>query len=395
MPSHMLLLTKLLGIGAFLAACLTPATVNAQTAESRGDPKFPTRPLEMPSFSNNTEALHKLRFHWSLINVGTWNTMLQPWLPYEEKVIKTISKTHFDVLLLEEVWTDAAKDNIASHPVVKAKYRHHYYVPAQQEPAGCPPPDILPVPNQEDYISCLVGNGVDTKTVEQPAEPIPFECAMLGLGLALATQPCYACLVNTMQGLDDPFQSIDICAQGQGVKYSHGGSPGLLILSKRPLTDVTVVESEAYLIRRMNIYATVSGVRVGFAHWPRNFLEDISPALAGLQTGALQVDFAEDMIENNPDVLIGDFNSGPDYQPDGHNWLLESGYQPLFSQQTSCPVQTHASFPQCQEDSLGPRSVDNIYIKNNAGVCLWHTFAEKPVSDHIGVAAFCLLQRGL
>jgi endonuclease/exonuclease/phosphatase family metal-dependent hydrolase len=151
-----------------------------------------------------------------------------------------------------------------------------------------------------------------------------------------------------------------------------------------------VVEFQTYLIRRINIYATISGVRFGFAHWPNNYLQDINPILAGLQTGALQTDFANDMIQNNPDVNIGDFNSGPDYQPDGHNLLLQNGYQPLFSQPTYCPDPTHASFPPCQ-DALGPLSIDNIYIKNNVGVCRLQTFAEKPVSDHIGVSAsaFC------
>lgn len=378
----------------FLIAIVSTTTI---ASPAQVEPNATTRPLETPTASNNTATLYTWPFHWTLLKIGAWNTMLQPWLPYEEKVIKTISRTNFDVLFLEEVWTDAAKDHIVSHPLVKAKYRHHYYVPARQESLGCPPPDILPVTNQEDFISCLLGNGVDTRTLEQPVVPIPFECEQLGLGLALASQPCFACLTNTMQSYPsgaDPFDSIDMCVQDQGVKYSHGGSPGLLILSKKPLTDVTVEESEAFLIRRMNIYATVSGVRFGFAHWPRNFLEDINPALAGLQTGALQDDFAQQMIAENLDVLIGDFNSGPDYQPEAHNLLVENGYHPLFSEPTSCPPATHASFPLCEDGrGLGPRAVDNIYIKERAGVCIWDTFAEKPVSDHVGVAAYCLLQR--
>jgi endonuclease/exonuclease/phosphatase family metal-dependent hydrolase len=332
-----------------------------------------------------------------------WNTRLHPWFPNEADVINTIANTNFDVLTLEEVWTEAAKEKIVSHPVVQEKYKYSFYAPAHQAVGGCDV-SVTPISFQADYITCLVDTGTDTRTVAHPVEPIDPDCQFLGLIVQLTSQPCFACLVNTMPLLPSGFNPLDTidrcrgcCPLDPGVSYAHGGSPGRLILSKRPLEDLMVVEYDTFVFRRVAIYATIAGVRFGFAHWPTNYLFDLDPSLGPFQFGALQAQLALDMITQNPDVIVGDFNSGPDYQPEGHQLLLQNGYRPLFSQPTYCPEPTHASFPPCQvaelgSVGLGPRAIDNIYIKEAAGICRRETFAQQPISDHIGVAARCHLR---
>ena len=96
---------------------------------------------------------------------------------------------------------------------------------------------------------------------------------------------------------------------------------------------------------------------------------------------------------------LGDFNSGPVYQPEGYKLLVNNKYQPLFSQPTYCPAATHSTFGPCVEagDGAAPASVqkaiDNIFVLQNGGACLKGTFAEQPVSDHIGLAALCVLRK--
>lgn len=41
---------------------------------------------------------------------------------------------------------------------------------------------------------------------------------------------------------------------------------------------------------------------------------------------------AQDTIVAGPDVIVGDLNSGPDYQPEGYELLIQNGYSPLYSQ---------------------------------------------------------------
>jgi endonuclease/exonuclease/phosphatase family metal-dependent hydrolase len=171
------------------------------------------------------------------------------------------------------------------------------------------------------------------------------------------------------------------------------------MLSKRPLQDVELVPYATDRIRRVIVYATVAGVRFAFVHLPLNYLAEIDVGFAALQRGPTQGELVQDLIAKRPDVVVGDFNSGPDYQPAGHNLLVANGYNPLFAKPTYCPQSTHASFPPCQVPSglaasvPRPASIDNIYINTNAGFCLPYTFAIKPVSDHIGVSALCGLRK--
>jgi endonuclease/exonuclease/phosphatase family metal-dependent hydrolase len=351
-------------------------------------------------FDSEAQMLKWLPRHWAALRVGSWNTMLQPWLPYEAGVIQTIAQTNLDVLALQEVWTEAAKNRIVNDAGVRARYPYHYYAPALQEPGFC---IAVPTFFQEDFINCLTRTGTDTRAMEQPVTPVTEECKREGLFLTLSSQPCKSCIVSSMQSLSPdipPLSVIDLCEEGDGVRYAHDGRPGLLILSKRPLQSVEFVPYDTADIKRAMVYATIAGVRFAFVHWPANFLADFDSSLGEYQVGSLQPDLANDLIARKPAVIVGDFNSGPDYQPAGHNRLVANGYTPLYNKPTYCPSATHAAFAPCRDGTTnwlssvrGPLSIDNIYINTNAGYCLPATFARTPVSDHVGLAALCGLRR--
>lgn len=334
---------------------------------------------------------HLLPLPFTAISIGTWNTMLQPWLPYEDRVIAELARTNLDLLVLQEVWTPEARDRILAR--VGARYPYTYEVPAVQRSAG----SFIADQTANDYISCLISTGTDTRTVEQPALPVDAFCRFLGLNIALEEQPAFECLENTMAALPsgDPgaFGATTLCAQNDGVKYAHQGRSGVLILSKRPIKDVEAVPFIAYKIRRVNIYATISGVRFAFVAWPTNVLYDVDPSLGPLQTGALQPELAQDVIARRPGVIVGDFNSGPDYQPEGFNLLTTNGFRPLFPRtETYCPTSLQ-SFAPCGEFNAVPAAIDNILVKENIGACLTGTFGKAQQSDHIGLAALCILKK--
>ncbi len=387
-------------------ALLLQAVVSASDGEQQrqtegrgGDRPGPQAPTpEELLRSYDERRAHLLPLPFVALRIATWNTMLQPWLPYESRVINVIqnlSKANLDVIHLQEVWTEEARDRIVA--AVGKKYPYRYWSPAVQRSAGC----FLPGFEQSinDFISCAINTGTDTRTLEQPVAPIDPFCQFLGLNIALWNQPCYECIVNTMQNLPsgDPgaFGATTLCGQNNGVKYSHQGNLGRLILSRYPITDVEDVPFTAYSHRRVNTYATIAGVRFAFVHWPSNVLHDIDPALGPLQTGALQPDLAQNVLVHAPRVVVGSFNSGPNYQPDGHNLLAQNGYRPLFSQDTHCaaPLQ---DFPPCADfgdEAQGkPAAVDNIFLEKNTAACVKTTFANEDQSDHIGLAALCIVK---
>lgn len=379
-----------------ITALLAAMTLLAVSPAQGGEPSKSTL-----GFDSETQLLRWMPRTWAALRLGSWNTMLQPWLPYKSGVIQALTKTNLDVLALQEVWTDAAKNRILSDPIIRDKYPYHYHAPAEQKRGAC-----VAVPRfyQEDFISCLTATGIDTRTLEQPVTPVSNECKLQGTFLTLSSQACYSCIVNTLQERSPSFPALGVierCEEGdEVVEYAHGGSPGMLILSKRPLQEIEVVPYTTHQIRRVIVYATVAGVRFAFVHLPLNYLAEIDSSLASFQRGPTQAELVQDLIAKRPDVVVGDFNSGPDYQPAGHNLLVANGYNPLFSKPTYCPQSTHATFPPCQvaptlaPSVTGPASIDNVYINTNAGFCLPYTFANQPpVSDHIGVSALCGLRR--
>lgn len=345
-------------------------------------------------------------FHYTALRIGTWNVMLQPWLPYEDRVLPVLETTNFDVLVLEEVWTEEARDRILA--AVATIYPYFYWSPAVQQPASCDlsgfrtvqrsPGGITPnvsSPSVDDYISCLTSTGTDTRTVEQPIAPVDPLCQFLGLNIALEDQGCFECLQSTMQDLPasaSPFGARTLCAQANGVKLAHRGNVGRLVLSKSPITNVQDVPFIAYSFRRVNTYATIMGVRLAFVHWPPNYLFDVDPSLGPLQTGALQPDLASDVLTHAPRIIVGGFNSGPDYQPDGYNQLLQSGYRSVFTNQPTYCTPALQNFPPCADFNATPTSIDNILLQQNAGTCQKMTFGEQEASDHIGLAALCIVK---
>ena len=363
LPSRLTGLLALL-LAAVLAAVLVPPT----TARAAGpDPASPG------------------------LSIGTFNTDLQPWLPHEDEVVGTIRSTRYDVLGLQGVFSQQAADRITGDPTIKAQYPYSYFVPGKQRSSGFR--DISRT-DLENYIYCLIGRGQDTRTQVQPIVEDPI-CAFLGLNIQFLSSTAYETVVATMQTLPngrEAIQAIDLGQAGQGVTYSTDGLPGQLVLSHYPLSDVTTTDFTTYLIRRVNLYATVAGVRIAFVDWPNNVIEDIDPGLGPLQTGALQPETAQALLDRTAgagvDVAVGTFSSGATYQPEGYQLLLDHGYSPVTASDlpTFCPT-TFAGLDTCQGQPT--RDVDHILTSASGRCTSPGTFATAPVSQHIGLSAVC------
>lgn len=332
------------------------------------------------------------------LSVGTFNTMLWPWMPFEAANIEAIADTDFDVLVLQEVWTKAAQDRIIG--AVGKKYRYHYAGSARpnEPPIGAdftePSQNLLALANA--YIQCVIGAGIDTQTLIQPfPNPTPFECSVYSIQMALwnfdpESQQGFACLLNSMQKLPSdgvtPSMAIPTCGDHEGPRFAMDGVNGQLILSKYPIRTVSETHFDSWLINRVNIYATIRNTRFAFAHFGYDVIADAGFPLPTY--GAIQIDHVNDILAHSPDVVVGDFNSGPDYQPTGYNALISSGYRDVVPQPfpTWCPP-SHLGFQPCINAGSVSASMDHILVKQNTRGAFTGTFANDLISDHIGVSA--------
>jgi len=261
----------------------------------------------------------------------------------------------------------------------------------------------------EYFVGCLVTQTlpgpINTQQIVQPYPyPINYSCAEIAIGLSLGAggyalteegQLCFSCLVNAMQDLPsgpEAYGSLAICGQQQGKLYFNGGQNGQLILSKHKIQHVVESPLVAIQSNRINIYATINNIKIGFGHWAFNVLADYGP-FGDYQYGATGIDHAKDFVAHNPDVIVGDFNSGVNYQPAGYDFLLANGYKDLIQTQ---PVETWCTpdrldFHMCLLAGSYSAAIDHIMLKNDRKLssCHAHLFNNglPALSDHVGVGA--------
>jgi len=344
---------------------------------------------------------HENREFWyDELKIGTWNTMQQPWFAqYEDEIVSHIANNDLDVLNLDEEWTEYYKDRIVNHPEIKKKFPYYYYPANRQGVAGCNFTDSGLYNISYEFIGCLVETGVNTTTVIEPVPALSYYCQLAAIGIGLynydtvANMPCLACLVNVMQNLPsgvDAFGALSVCGQGNGPQYAYKGNSGKLILSKYPIEDIKVVNFNAWEAMRNNIHATINNFRIGFGYFAYNVLEDADPLLAGFMIGDLQPQQGQDFIDSGVDVCLGDFNSGPGYQPEVCYLLGNNSFTDIFYDNpapTCCPP-SHAAFPVC----VGQVSFqsDHIFVNDKSRIRVSHRkyFNQSPLmSDHIGISA--------
>jgi len=342
-----------------------------------------------------------LGFLWDTLRIGSWNIMGMPWMPFRSLAISKIFTQNLDVIQLIEVWSPEDQATVIAAGKAKG-YKYHHVPQVHNGANGCDFSDNTTKQYSEYFLYCLINQvlpgPINTQQVVQPFPyPMNMSCGEVAIGLSLASaggQLCLSCLLNAMQELpngESAYGALQVCGALQGKKYTNGGQNGQLILSRYPITDVQETPFETFLFNRVNVFATINNFRIGFGHFAYNVLADYGP-FGPYQYGATQIDHAKDMVSKNPDIILGDFNSGLNYQPEGYNYTLLNGYADLIQPQivdTWCP-EDHLSFQPCINAGSYSAGIDHIMIKNSWKI--WGSnarlFNTKPLmSDHVGVAA--------
>lgn len=340
--------------------------------------------------------------------VGTWNVNLGPGSSSDaiDRTIEALPKD-LAVLALQDIFLD--EDGLQAFvTALRPSYRFSYHVPPKTpHNLGC----AVSVPESAcenvlglrttdcvqriaaDLLGCFVDYSMPSNRLTID-DVFQSPCGGHAALLMLLDPQCNACLLNAAaENGGSPQQTFNTCLAQQGPRYAHGGSVGQLILSKLPIKDVEVVKFPSYIQRRANVYATIGGVRYGFASYPSDLLADFGlSAFVPPLPGALQPVLAQEMIDSDADALLGSFWSGALYQSAAYDDLLAEFQDLAPGKLTYCTqAMIDAQDPRCAVQlTSGSLDVDHVLVRNGAPGCFRSgpskRFAKTPgLSDHAGL----------
>jgi endonuclease/exonuclease/phosphatase family metal-dependent hydrolase len=237
----------------------------------------------------------------------------------QPKIVEALAGSDADVLCLQEVWDQPDRDAIVAE--LSATYPHRIVTDIEQKYAAeAPACGVTELFGEDRFVSCMTGACGD---VEGDAKT---NCIINNCGPALTqlkneNRDCAQALmaqvgssaVSALWAVVRPFWNAGT--------YAYGGSDGLMLLSRRPLESVEVLDFTdiATLNRRRALAATVkhdgADVRVYCTHLTAD-LTTIAPYPGTFPTWAdenrAQVDrlITHAAGHAGPVVMLGDFNCG-------------------------------------------------------------------------------------
>jgi endonuclease/exonuclease/phosphatase family metal-dependent hydrolase len=323
-------------------------------------------------------------------------------------ILDAIANLDADFVCLQEVWETDDVDDVMAAALEAFPYQHYADTtaePGETDPA-CTEDETDPLlacyyefcDGTDDLTGCIMENCVD-----------PFTAV---------TKPCSNCLVaNIAKPIEDIVQS---CLEGSAA-FTAEGRTGLILLSRHAFdsTDNKVLDS--YIVRRAILHARVvadSGpLNVFCTHLSTEISEieydgksDSYDDEQGDQIVTI-VAYAEKQAGEEPSVIMGDMNCGPEVAPnivskntENFQHYLDAGYSVPFLAQE----QVDCSW--CIDNALTgsgvDRLIDHILVKNlgdyeaelvverilDEVVTVPHSDTGEdvvtPLSDHYGVHAY-------
>lgn len=274
-----------------------------------------------------------------------------------------LGKLNADVICLQEVWTD--EDAAVVQAALQSTHPHQLRVATEDPSAGGAA--ACTVAEADPLATCVNANC--------QGAPSLAECA-LGNCFAeynAAGAGCKECLAANI-GENSISAIFDACANGSA-KYAFGGRNGLLLVSKTPLADPTHKVFTSFLNTRVALHATTTttggqplsvvcthltavlpGVNYSgeYASWEA----EQAAQIAELRT------FAASVRGETPQVVLGDFNTGPELPggiaaevPANYTLLKGSGNDVWYSimAEVATPLCTW-----CSDNPLNTESTTNL-----------------------------------
>ena len=323
-------------------------------------------------------------------------------------VIEAVANLDADFICLQEIWDTADVEDIKAGALEAFPYYHYADTtadPGESDPA-CVVEETDPLlacyyefcDGTDDLTGCIMANCVTEFTA--------------------VSKPCSNCLVANIA---KPIEGIVAACLAGSAAYTYDGLNGVLLLSRHPFESTDFKVMDSYLVRRvvlhgrvvseagpLNLFCTHLSTEISEVEYDGK--SDSYDDEQGDQITAI-VKYAEKQAGDEPSVIIGDMNCGPDVDPDivGKNtenlqFYLDDGYTlPYLAQeQTDCTW--------CKENPLTgsgvDRIIDHILVKNlgdyeaqfvverilDEPVVVQHSDTgedvETRLSDHYGIHAY-------
>ena len=249
-------------------------------------------------------------------------------------IFDALQTTEADVVCLQEVWEPEDRDEIEA--LLGSTFPHRVVPPVEQLLAqSAPACGLGDLFGEDKFVSCMTGECGDFEGDAQ-TNCIIDNCGPALTALKTENRECATALMAQV-GKSAPAALWTVVRPfwHAGV-FAYGGSNGLLMLSKQPLSDTGVLDFTdiSTLNRRQALYGTVElegePVKVYCTHLTAD-LTRIAPYPGPFPSWAeenrAQVDrlLADAASHEGPAVLLGDFNCGrPDPEHGMVGELVES-----------------------------------------------------------------------
>lgn len=251
------------------------------------------------------------------VRVGTFNAGLargyvdHAALRFPAQLEALRSLDDVDVLCLQEVWQPEDRDMIIDQLSDVFPHAHYQnstnamlFPDAEQSPAACTEAEADPLAecarpvceDDPDIATCVLS-----------------ECGDLFDALSAGCQECAASNI----GLGSIDSILSTCLTAGSVGYSYDGQNGLLLLSTATISNPRFQQFDAFLTARGVLLGNTHGIEVGCTHLTSNLSDPVySGDYASYgDENAAQVDALLDLFSDDegsaPQVLAGDFNTGP------------------------------------------------------------------------------------
>lgn len=321
-----------------------------------------------------------------------------------------------DILCLQEAWSDDARETLFE--AVEDTYPHAYWLPVTQlradEAPACRRKELF---GEGRFVTCMTSacDGLEgdalTDCVVDKCGPVLTDlrddnpqCA--NAVMAQVGKPALKAIWTVIR----PIRKANL--------YAYGGSDGLMLLSRQPLSNTGQVDFTdiATLNRRRALYADVQldgeDLRVYCTHLTAA-LDSTAPYPGAFDSwSAENLAQVERLVEHaeafdGPVVLLGDFNTGPAVPaaglqaevPASHDRVIAAGYTDPAAEVGLC---TYCGDNTMNEPEAGQKLIDHAYLRGVAGKDGARTRAQQTslpdgtpthLSDHFGYAVSLYLAR--
>lgn len=326
-------------------------------------------------FSVNSFAGTETSLKLTTYNVGLAHTFVHHAKERRTPITESLSKLDSDVICIQEAWTK--KDRKKIKKALKAAYPYSYMTKIKQHRAKkAPVCRVKELFGEGKFVSCMQKQcgGLEG---DEFTDCIINTCGKQLRELKSSNRECATSLMaqvgrSTLAGMItilSPFRRAGL--------FAYKGSNGLMLLSKRPMSNEGVIDFTdiSTLNRRQALTADIEGKTIVCTHLTAD-LEKTVPYTGTFKSwgeeNKAQVEKLLKSIENkkNTTLLLGDFNCSPEVSaygieaelPESCKLITDAGFKDPVTEDQNAEC-TSCSDNLLNDEDSNSTAIDHVYVK--------------------------------